>query len=385
MNWKDQRILVVGLARSGMAAIDALHKRGARLTAYDRKSLEEMAEQNKTLQERGIPVFAAELPPINHEAYDLVVVSPGVPLDVSPVKEAIQVGIPVIGELELSYRLKAPAVQMHAVTGTNGKTTTTALLLHLLQSAGIPAAAGGNIGTALCSIVDNMSAGMIAVEASSFQLDTIKDFHPPVCAILNITPDHLDRHKTMEHYIEAKARVFQNQDAEDLVVLNYEDPIVRNLARRAPSRVIFFSNQRTLQEGVFVQDQMICCRYAGETSPILPVSELRLRGKHNLENVVCAVAMAKAAGVSMEIIRDALPGFKGIRHRMEEVAEHNGVLYINDSKGTNPNSTIKALEALEQPIILIAGGRAKGGSFKQLAMVVRERVKELILLGKLVT
>ena len=382
MNWKDQRILVVGLARSGMAAIDALHKRGARLTAYDRKSYEEMVEQNAWLQEKGIPFFAAELPPIGRGDYDLVVVSPGVPLDVSPVKEAIQAGTPVIGELELSYQLKAPAVQMLAVTGTNGKTTTTALLHYLLQSAGIPSAAGGNIGTALCSIVDDMSTGMIAVEASSFQLDTIEDFHPPVCGILNITPDHLDRHKTMENYIAAKARIFQNQQAEDLVVLNYEDPMVRDFARRVSSRVIYFSNQRALQEGVFVQDQMICYRYAGQTSSILPVSELRLRGKHNLENVVCAVAMACAAGVSIEVIQDALPKFKGIRHRMEEVAEHNGVLYINDSKGTNPNSTIKALEALEQPIILIAGGRDKGGSYKQLAMLVQERVKDLILLGE---
>lgn len=382
MEEKQEKILVVGLARSGMAAIDVLHKRGAAVSAYDRKAAAEIPQQSAWLNEHGIPLYAGSLPAISRESYDLVIVSPGVPMDASPVKEASEAGIAVIGELELAYRLKSPDLQMYAVTGTNGKTTTTALLHHILQKAQIPSEAGGNIGTALCSLVDSMPEGVIAVEASSFQLETIVDFRPHISGILNITPDHLDRHKNMEKYIAAKARIFLNQQAEDVLVLNYEDASVRELGKQASSQIYYFSNQRRLEEGFYIHDQNIVYGHNGNEIIIAPLEVLRLRGKHNLENVLCATAMAWAAGVSGELITKALADFQGVRHRMEEVAEYKGVLYINDSKGTNPDSTIKALEALDRPIILIAGGRPKGNSYDEMAMMIRDKVKDLILLGE---
>lgn len=381
MDFAGKKILVVGLARSGMAAIKALHKRGALLTAYDAKEASQLEEEILQLQEMNVTVFAAVDPPVSRDL-DMLIVSPGVPLTIPPVQAAFHEGVKVIGELELAYLIKSPRLEFLAVTGTNGKTTTTTLLERILTADGRRAAVGGNIGIALCAQVEEMDEGFISVETSSFQLESTSLFRPHVAGMINITPDHLDRHKTMEEYIKAKSNIFARQDENDFLVLNYEDQALRELAPLARSRVLFFSTDRTLDEGFYVSSDAIIINWNGHCEELLPLKEIRLRGRHNLENILCAVAMAWADGVKASSIAGVLRSFSGVRHRLEEVALHNNILYINDSKGTNPDSTIKALEAFDQPIVLIAGGRAKGGSYAAVAEIIKQRVKELVLLGE---
>ncbi len=382
MPFKGKRILIVGVARSGLAAAHALSKRGANISAYDAKPMEDLQTEIEQLNYLNIPVFAGVLPPLSHTDWDLIVVSPGVSLEAEILQKSNSLGIPVIGELELAFQLKAKQVEVYAITGTNGKTTTTALLHHILQMDGRVAAVGGNIGTALCSLVDQMENGELVVEVSSFQLETIKSFRPHIAGILNITPDHLDRHKTLEGYTEIKSRVFKNQDGTDYLVLNYEDDRVRSFNEAAASQVVFFSTDRVLDQGVFIENGSIWVVDNGNRIQVASLSDICLRGKHNLENILCAVAMAWNAGIREGVINQSLSSFKGVRHRLEQVAEHNGVLYINDSKGTNPDSTIKALESFNEPIILIAGGRAKGGDYSTVARLMAAKIKALVLLGE---
>jgi len=377
-----KKILVAGAGRSGIAAASVLHKRGAQVAVCDMKTPEELGSRFQDLKQMDVEVYAGSYPLVKEEEFDLLVVSPGVSLDFRPIREAFVQGIPVIGEVELAYLLKPASVEMYAVTGTNGKTTTTSLLQCILAKDGINAVSGGNIGIPLTTLVDSMTEGVIAVEISSFQLETIKTFKPHICGILNITPDHLDRHKTMESYINAKARIFLNQSESDYAILNYEDKIIRDMALKCKAKVIFFSAERVLKEGVFIKNGIITVSYGNQSKEICSIKDNPLRGKHNLENVLCATAMAAIAGVHPESIRRALVAFPGVRHRMEEVLSKNGVLYVNDSKATNPESTIKALESFDDPIVLIAGGLNKGASFSALAKVIKNKVKELVLLGK---
>lgn len=369
------------MARSGMAAVKALHKRGAVLKAYDGKTALQLEEEMEQLLAMGVEVFAGVYPPVSREL-DMLVVSPGVPLSIAPIQDALQEGIEVIGELELAWLIKSPRLEFLAVTGTNGKTTTTTLLENILSADGRKAAVGGNIGIALCSQVEAMDEGYISVEASSFQLESSNRFKPHVAGMINISPDHLDRHKTMEEYIKAKSKIFASQDENDYLVLNYADPALRKLATQAKSRVMFFSAEQTLAEGFYISNEAIQINWNGHAEKLLPLKEIRLRGKHNLENILCAVAMAWADGVKASCLAEVLRTFNGVRHRLEEVAESKHILYINDSKGTNPDSTIKALEAFDQPVVLIAGGRAKGGSYAAVAELISQRVKELVLLGE---
>jgi len=382
MPWAGKRILVIGLARSGMAAIDTLNKRGAILTAYDAKSREKLADGIRRLEDMGVSVYAGINPPISKENLDLVVVSPGVSLEIEPIRNAYTQGIPVIGELELAFRVKSDQVEMYAITGTNGKTTTTALLQDIMQRDGRRSAAGGNIGVALCSLVDELESGLIVVEVSSFQLETAITFRPHICGILNITPDHLDRHKTMEEYVKLKSKIFAHQGSKDYLILNFEDARLREFKRQARSQVVYFSTERILTEGVFIENNAIYISWKDKKEQVASLDHILLRGKHNLENILCAVAMAWMAGVRQPVIQASLSRFKGVRHRLEEVTLYQGVLYINDSKGTNPDSTIKALEAFEQPVVLIAGGRAKGGSYAEVARLMASRLKALVLLGE---
>jgi len=377
-----KRILVIGLARSGMAAIDTLHKRGAILTAYDAKSREQLTGDIRRLEDMGVAVYAGLNPPILKDTLDLVVVSPGISLEIDPIQDAYAQGIPVIGELELAFRVKSDQVEIYAITGTNGKTTTTALLQDIMQQDGRRSAAGGNIGVALCSLVDDMESGVIAVEVSSFQLETAVSFRPHICGILNITPDHLDRHKTMEEYVRTKSKIFAHQISTDYLILNFEDKLLREFNRQARAQVVYFSTERILAQGVFIENNAIYISWQDHKEAVASLEDIFLRGKHNLENILCAVAMAWMAGVKARVIKASLSKFKGVRHRLEEVAQHKGVLYVNDSKGTNPDSTIKALEAFEQPVVLIAGGRAKGGSYAEVARLMANRLKALVLLGE---
>ena len=382
MSFTGKRILIIGIARSGLAAAAALNRRGAILGAYDAKERTLIQTEAAQLEILNIPVYAGVLPPLGKQDWDLLVVSPGVPMDTEIIKKAGSVGIPIIGELELAFQLKPREVEVYAITGTNGKTTTTALLHFILEQDGRTTAAGGNIGTALCSLVDDMQSGELVVEVSSFQLETVDTFKPHIAGILNLTPDHLDRHKSMAEYARIKSMVFARQDSSDYLILNYEDEIVRSFSLAATSRTVFFSADRALPEGFYVEEGKVFLAGNGTRQLITSLEGVSLRGKHNLENILCAVAMAWSAGVREDSINRSLNRFTGVRHRLEQVASHKGVLYINDSKGTNPDSTIKALEAFAEPIVLIAGGRAKGGDYSGVARLIASRIKTLVLLGE---
>lgn len=382
MNFKGKKVLVIGLAKSGLAAIEALQKRGAIPVAYDAKTAAELGSNLDLLKKMDIELFLGKKPAVTGQQFDLVILSPAVSMEMDLVQEALKQGIKVISELELAYLIKNPQTEIIAVTGTNGKTTTTSLLQYTFAHDGRKSLAGGNIGVPLCSLVDKIENGIISVEASSFQLEGVDCFHPHISGILNITPDHLDRHKTMQAYTASKAKIFSRQNQDDFTILNYEDERVRNLAPQVGSNIIFFSIDRVLEEGVCIDDGNIVVNLNGRRTVICPQNKVWLRGNHNLENVLCAVGMCWAAGVSAQIIGECLQSFKGVRHRIEEVGRYNDVLYINDSKGTNPVSTIKALESFTEPIILIAGGRNKGSDFSDVATVIKDKVKALVLIGE---
>ncbi|MGS0764229.1 UDP-N-acetylmuramoyl-L-alanine--D-glutamate ligase [Syntrophomonas curvata] len=382
MEFAGKRILIVGIARSGTAAAKVLVKRGALLTACDRKTGAELGESLQELAELGIEIYTGGYPPVSRKDYDMLIASPGVPLDIEPLKTARKVNLPIISELELAYLLKSSAVEMYAISGTNGKTTVVSLLQAILAHDGQMALAGGNIGIPLSTLVDGMSAGVIVVEASSFQLETTFRFRPRISALLNITPDHLDRHKTMQGYMEAKSKIFVRQNRDDYAVLNYEDAYIRKMAELCPARIVYFSTERVLKEGAFVRDDLIYFAFDQQAKTICSVDEVSLRGKHNLENILCAVAVAAIAGAKTESIRETLKTFAAVRHRIEEVGVVDGVLYVNDSKATNPESAIKALESFTEPIVLLAGGRSKGSDFYEFARFVNTKVKELVLLGE---
>ncbi len=382
MHLENRRVLVVGLGRSGLAAAEILNRRKAQVSVCDRKAADELHADIEILKSAGIKVYAGEYPAVSKEKYDLLVASPGISLDIQPFQQAYQEGIPVIGELELAYQLKNNKTQILAITGTNGKTTTTALLQQVLARDGRTSFCAGNIGIALTTLVDEVGDADIVVEVSSFQLETIVDFRPGICGLLNITPDHLDRHKSMAAYIKAKEKIFSRQTEDDFAVLNYEDRTIREIAAGCPARVFYFSSEQVLQEGAFIEDNYLVIAADDKKQRICPLDHIQLRGRHNLENVLCAAMMAYLGGVRAQSIADTLAEFRGVRHRMEEVILKDGILYINDSKATNPESAIKALESFENPIILIAGGRNKGSDFEKLALLILQKVKELVLLGE---
>lgn len=376
--WSGRRVLVVGAGKSGQAAAKVLFSLGAEVTLTD---LKPAASLNLDGLPPRVKVVAGRYPAVRPGGYDLVVTSPGVPLTEAPLQEAVAAGIPVWSEIELAYRLaRQPMV---AVTGTNGKTTTTALIGQMFRDAGHKAIVAGNIGVPLVAeVLDAAQEAVLVVEVSSFQLETVHTFAPKVAVILNITPDHLDRHGDLNSYRAAKARIFARQKPEDWAVLNFDDPLVRSLGAQVPGRVIYFSTRHELGEGVFIAGGMVILARSGECLPLLPVAELSLRGRHNWENCLAAMAAAWAFGLPATSLAHTLRTFPGVPHRLEPVATIDGVTYINDSKGTNPEATMRALEAFSEPIVLIAGGRNKGASFDALAEKMRGKVRHLILLGE---
>lgn len=381
MEIRNKKVLVVGIARSGVAVARFLVDKGAVVTLTDNKRPEQLQETLRELPAGKVEVMAGIYPVVTGEAFDLLVVSPGVPLTIPPVQQAFAAQIPVLGELELAYRFAVSPVV--AITGTNGKTTTTTLTGEIFKAAGFNTCVGGNIGLPLVLEVGKYGPqDVIVAEVSSFQLECIHDFKPRVGAILNFTPDHLDRHGTMESYMSAKARIFENQGQGDYTVLNYDDPEVRKLAGQTAGQVIFFSRQHKLDTGVFVQNGHIVAVTGENREQICPVQEIGIRGAHNLENALAATAATCVMGVSGEVIGRVLRTFAGVAHRMEFVAEVNGVKFVNDSKGTNPDAAIKALEAYDEPIVLIAGGRNKGSKFDEFAAVVKRKARTLVAIGE---
>lgn len=377
---KGKKILIVGIARSGIAVAKFLCSKGSDIILTDGKSEAQLKDTLADLP-ASATVIAGQTPDVAKLAPDFLVVSPGVPLTAAPIQQALALNIPVIGEMELAYRFAAAPIV--AITGTNGKTTTTTLIGEIFRKAGKKVCVGGNIGLPLVLEVEKYSReDVIVAEVSSFQLETIDRFRPKVSVILNVTPDHLDRHGTMENYMGAKARILENQEPGDYAVLNDDDLQVKELAVKSNGRVIFFSRRNKLEEGIFVEDGQIIAAFEGDSKRICSVKDIFIRGEHNLENALAAAAAAYMLGVSAEVIGAVLKTFRGVAHRMELVDEINGVQYVNDSKGTNPDASIKALEAYDEPIILLAGGRNKGSDFSQFAEKIKEKVTTLILLGE---
>ena len=373
------KVLIIGAARSGLAAAAFLAQKGEEVIVTD-TNLKAQKESEEALKNYEIRYIWGKQPDIDELAVDMIVVSPGVPLSIAPIRRAKELGIKVIGEVELAYlNAKAPIV---AITGTNGKTTTTTLVGEIFKAAGWECGVGGNIGVSLLEESEKISgAGVLVAEISSFQLESTEKFKPKAAAILNLTPDHLDRHGDMQGYLAAKAKIFAMQDENDFLVLNYEDEYLRPLAEKCQSQVLFFSAKHILKNGVYVEDKMIKIAFKGKISQVCPPEEIRIKGAHNLENALAAVALCFALGVDEQVIAQVLRDFKGVEHRLEPVRELDGVLYINDSKGTNPDSTSKALVAYDRPLILIAGGKNKGLSFLPLAKLIKERAKGVVLVG----
>lgn len=379
-------VLVVGAAKSGLAAAGFLLSHGARVILTDKKSPEALATAIAPLHKLSgaadrLHLELGEHRPESFGRCDLVVVSPGVPVSLPVFAESRKAGIPIIGEVELAYRhLKGKIL---GITGSNGKTTTTALVSELLCGAGLKGHIAGNIGAPLIGYADRSCEDDIyATELSSFQLETIQEFRPCAGAILNLTPDHLDRYSGFEDYVSAKRRIFLNQRITDFAVLNADDPRTAAMAAEVSATPVLFSRLREVERGTFIRDGCVCYRREEFEKVLFPVSEIRLRGNHNLENVLAACALAILAGADSLSFGATIRDFRGVEHRIEWVAEIAGVPYFNDSKATNVDATIKSLEAFPGNICLIAGGRDKAGDFSALRTLVRERVKYLVLIGE---
>jgi UDP-N-acetylmuramoylalanine--D-glutamate ligase len=380
MELSDKRVLVVGLGKSGVASALFLKAHGARVTVSDTKSGDELRNEIPVLLDHGITVETGGHGDRTFRGQDLIVVSPGVPVDAPPLVQARSQGGIVIGEIELAAQfLPGPIV---AITGSNGKTTTTTLVGEIMTAAGFPALVGGNIGTPAISLADRAKPEtVIVLEISSFQLETIQTFRPKVAVILNVTPDHLDRHRTFEAYADAKARIFENQQPSDFAVLNADDPTCAAMAARTKAQVFWFSRQKEVQQGAWAHEGKILFRDGKGQREIMQVSEIPLKGAHNLENVLAAVCVGMLMGCAPEKIRQAVHDFKAVEHRLEFVATIRGVDYYNDSKATNVDATIKALESFPANIHLILGGKDKGSDYTVLNDLLRQRVKRVYTIG----
>ncbi len=416
MQLKGKRITVIGLARSGVGAANLLSELGASVTVTDIRDEKALSNQIKLLSP-SVKLAVGGHPDDVFTSADLLVISPGVPLGIGPVVRARAAGVPVIGELELAYRMIAEAkgagqkagagTPFLAVTGSNGKSTTTTLLDHMIKKAGFRSLLGGNIGNALTEEILQIGRGQghypspfamdlspdfVIAEVSSFQLEAIERFRPLIASILNITPDHMDRYRSLSEYACAKARIFENQGEGDFLVLNADDPGTLAMeeeklqGKKGGPEVVYFSRRRKVK-GLYSAHGDVFCNLPqlpapGPDRPLIKAEEIVIKGVHNLENAMAASAMALLAGCPAWAVVESLREFQGLEHRLEFVRELEGVRYINDSKGTNVGAVVKSIESFEEPLILIAGGRDKAGDFSELRDLVSKKIKALVLIGE---
>jgi len=376
---KDKRVLVLGIARTGIAIARFCVARGARVTAIDDRGAEQLGEAVSELQKIGCTLAFGSYPLTDFAAQDLIVPSPGVPANHPGLTAAREARVPIWSEIELAWRFLRG--RLIGVTGSNGKTTTTSLIGHILATSRKRVSVAGNIGTPLIAHVDESNDETITVaEFSSFQLELIDSLRPDISVLLNLTPDHLDRHASFEEYGRAKARIFENQTERDAVVINADDPAS---AERAPSRpqLFWFSRKKRVVSGAYLRNGQIVFRRDGEDSALLDRADIGLRGEHNLENVVAAASAAFLVGATAEGIAAGVRSFPGVEHRLEFVAEISGVSFFNDSKATNVDATIKALEAFPGALFVILGGKDKGSDYAPLVPLLRERAKAVLLIG----
>jgi UDP-N-acetylmuramoylalanine--D-glutamate ligase len=375
-----KRVLVVGLARTGLVSALFSAAYGAKVTATDERPIPEVAEAAEKLRVAGVKLELGGFVPPTFLEQDLIVVSPGVPAKIEPLENARAKGIPVWSEIELAWRfLRGKLV---AITGSNGKTTTTSLVAHILKTSNVPTLIGGNIGTPLLALVEtSVDTSVTVAEISSFQLETIDSFRPEIGVLLNFTPDHLDRHITFEEYAGAKMRMFENQLEKDIALLNADDPEV---TKRMPAKpkIFWFSRQKRVATGAFLRDDQIIFRHEGSEVELARLADIQLRGQHNVENVLASCAAAYLAGAVPAAIAAGVKSFRGVEHRLEFVAELSGVQYYNDSKATNVDAAVKAVEAFPGPLVVILGGRDKGSPYAPLREPLHERARLALLIGE---
>lgn len=403
LNLKNKNVLVVGLARSGVSAVRLLLREGAKVTVTDTAGKDRLADAISRL--KGLNI-SYELGSHNLETFlksGLIIISPGVPYKSEYLLRAKEKGTPVISEIELAYNLlkksffspalprsttielvynllKAPII---GITGTNGKSTTATLTGELIKAYKRNVFIGGNLGTALSdAVLAGEKWDAVVAEISSFQLETIKDFRPKIAVLLNITPDHLDRYDSMDEYVWAKARIFENQGKGDFAILNADDAYTSGIIKNIKSDIVLFSRLKSVERGVYIKGGDIVSNISGKDAIVIKTDELGIKGVHNIENAMASIAAAQLSGCPVEFMRQALKRFAGLEHRLELVKIIDGVKYINDSKGTNVGAVLKSLEGFSEPVILIAGGLDKGGDFTPLRGLVKEKVKTLILIGK---
>ena len=377
----DKKVLVAGAGISGMNACRLLLAKEQQVILYDGNAAKDPEELKASLgNAEGLEILLGELTAEDLAGVSLCVISPGISLEVPFVETIRQAGIPIWSEIELAYHYAKG--DLIAITGTNGKTTTTALVGKICEDYNPSTFVVGNIGNAYTKeALKTTDESITVAEVSSFQLETIVDFHPRVSAVLNITPDHLNRHKTMENYAAVKVNVAANQTAEDVCILNYEDERLRELAKNMVPKVLYFSSAREVEEGAYLDGEDIILRLNGQLTKVCNIHDLNLLGRHNYENVMAAVLMTVSIGIPMDSIRKSLGEFQAVEHRIEFVAEKQGVTYYNDSKGTNPDAAIQAIRAMVRPALLIGGGYDKGGEFDDWIEACVGRVKLLILMG----
>ncbi|MFC5864074.1 UDP-N-acetylmuramoyl-L-alanine--D-glutamate ligase [Acidicapsa dinghuensis] len=382
MELKGKKVLVVGLGKSGLSAALFLRRQGAQVTVSDMRSAAALAKEIPALLEHGIMVESGGHGLLTFRRQDLIVVSPGVPLDTPEIVQVKAFGLPVIGELELASQYLRGKVL--AITGSNGKTTTTALTGELLIAAGLKTLVGGNIGVPVVDLIDKSADDSWSVlEVSSFQLESTQLFHPQIAVILNITPDHLDRHGSFENYAMAKERIFSAQTKEDCLVLNADNARAASSAARTVAHVYWFSMEEPVAQGAWVQNGWICFRSAPDavSEQIIAMNRIPLKGAHNVENVLAAVCAARLAGADAVSVANAIASFQAVEHRLEFVAVDNGVEYYNDSKATNVDAAAKAIAAFPGCIHLILGGKDKNSNYADLSDLLRRRVKTVYTIG----
>lgn len=385
MELQGRKTLVLGAGKSGVASARFLAQRGAIVALHDRKDVSEWSEAALELKPNdGVGLLSGEIPSWLLDQIDLVIISPGVPTGTIPARYVDRKDGEVIGEVELAYRFMKGRIV--GVTGSNGKTTTTTLIGELLKDSGIETQVGGNIGTPLLSLAESSTIDTwTVVELSSFQLETIREFHPNVAVCLNVTPNHLDRYESFTDYAAAKHRIFMNQTADDAAVLNADDEITASWATGLRANVTLFSVKKELDEGMFLRGNQLVCRANGKEKVLTTREEIFLRGLHNVENVLAALAAGLACGASPESMRETVSNFKGVEHRIEFVAEVDGVKFYNDSKATSVDAALKALGALSDgdgKTVLILGGRGKNAPYAPLIPLIKESVRSLILIGE---
>jgi len=377
VKFKDKNISIIGMARSGIAAANYLAEQGARVTLLDGKSKEALGDALKQLASGVNTVFQSSKPLPDA---DMVILSPGVDIHSPDLNSARASGTEIISELELAYRVSETPII--AITGTNGKSTTTSLIGRLLEKGGRDVRVGGNIGVPFISLIKNQPKDYMVLEISSFQLEGAVQFHPHISVILNITPDHLDRHKTIERYAELKGRIAAHQTQDDILVLNHDDPWVHRVAAGKQSHKWYFSMNEPVERGCYLDKDRVLFKDGGKEETICRISELHQAMQWQVENILPSALVARLAGINATSIAKTLRGFKGLEHRLEWVRSINGVDFINDSKGTNIGALEKSLNSFDQPIVLIAGGQDKGGDFQSLKSLFKKKVKHMVLIGE---